>query len=65
MHVRDPRHRYGLRRAFGKLRNDLEASGGKQKWRFTTPNSIFSSPAIGADGTIYVGSEDNSLYAVH
>ena len=24
---------------------------------------FFSSPAIGADGTIYIGSEDNNLYA--
>ncbi len=35
------------------------------KWSFTTGDSIhFSSPAIGTDGTIYVGSRDNRLYAV-
>ena len=26
--------------------------------------NVFSSPAIGPDGTIYVGSEDQKLYAV-
>jgi len=26
---------------------------------------VFSSPAIGADGTIYVGSKDNNLYAIN
>jgi outer membrane protein assembly factor BamB len=30
---------------------------GSQKWSFTTGDiAIWSSPAIGADGTIYVGS---------
>ncbi|MGO9061880.1 MAG: PQQ-binding-like beta-propeller repeat protein [Candidatus Binataceae bacterium] len=44
---------------------------GNQKWKFTTgdflPYSYFllSSPAVGADGTIYVGSQDANLYAVH
>ena len=36
-----------------------------QKWAFTTGNWITSSPAIGADGTIYIGSEDNKLYAIN
>jgi outer membrane protein assembly factor BamB len=35
------------------------------KWSYTTGNSIYSSPAIGSDGTIYVGSEDNKLYAIN
>ena len=26
---------------------------------------MFSSPAIGSDGTVYVGSEDNKLYALN
>jgi len=34
------------------------------KWRFKTENSIRSSPAIGADGTIYVVSWDGYLYAI-
>ena len=34
------------------------------KWKFKTNDKINSSPVIGADGTIYIGSEDNGLYAV-
>ena len=30
-----------------------------------TGNSIYGSPAIGKDGTIYFGSADNNLYAVN
>ena len=41
----------------GAQTNDL-------KWGYTTVNWISSSPAIGADGTIYVGSEDKKLYAI-
>jgi hypothetical protein len=37
---------------------------GSQKWSFTTGDAVYSSPAIGADGTIYVGSRDNKLYAI-
>ena len=33
-------------------------------WEFETGNVVFSSPAIGSDGTVYVGSEDNKLYAI-
>ena len=32
---------------------------------FPTGNEIWSSPAIAADGTIYVGSNDRTLYAVN
>ena len=34
------------------------------RWSYTTGAMIESSPAIGADGTIYVGSSDSKLYAV-
>jgi len=34
-------------------------------WSFTTGENVFSCPAIGADGTIYVGSKDNNLYAIN
>lgn len=34
------------------------------KWRFETGGEIHSSPAIGSDGTIYVGSNDGNLYAI-
>ena len=37
-----------------------------QKWAFATGDAIKpSSPAIGSDGTIYVGSDDNKLYAIN
>ena len=32
---------------------------------YATGNGIASSPAVGADGTIYIGSRDNYLYAVN
>jgi len=35
------------------------------KWIFKSNNKILSSPAIGSDGTIYVGSYDNYLYAIN
>jgi outer membrane protein assembly factor BamB/pimeloyl-ACP methyl ester carboxylesterase len=45
---------------------DTSANPGTQKWKFATGSGIYySSPAIGADGTIYVGSRDGNLYAVN
>ncbi|MFQ5970487.1 MAG: PQQ-binding-like beta-propeller repeat protein, partial [Nitrososphaerales archaeon] len=35
------------------------------KWNFPTGNRITSSPVVGADGTIYVGSYDSHLYAIN
>ncbi|GBC76207.1 Desiccation/radiation resistance protein [bacterium HR07] len=45
------------------------APDGKEKWRFTADLPIRSSPAIGPDGTLYVGSgsqpsEDAKVYAI-
>jgi len=37
---------------------------GTVKWRYQTGNWVWSSPAIGADGTIYFGSDDSYLYAL-
>ena len=34
------------------------------KWKYTTNDWVYSSPAIGSDGTIYVGSYDGYLYAI-
>ena len=45
------------------LRNILV--DGSVKSIFNTSSSITSSPAIGADGTIYFGSDDNFLYAIN
>jgi outer membrane protein assembly factor BamB len=38
---------------------------GTLKWRYGTYSYVHSSPAIGSDGTIYVGSWDNYLYAIN
>ena len=37
---------------------------GTLKWKFSTGDKVNSSPAIGADGTIYAGSADGHLYAI-
>ena len=33
-------------------------------WEFETGRNVNSSPAIGSDGTVYVGSGDGKLYAI-
>lgn len=38
---------------------------GTQKWTFIANSCIFSSPGIGIDGTIYMDSDDNNLYAIN
>jgi hypothetical protein len=38
---------------------------GTKRWSFAMKNSSWSSPAIGPDGTIYVGSWDANLYAIN
>src|SRR5208282_2755465 len=47
---------------------DTSGNPGTLKWAFHTTYDVESSPAIGADGTIYFGSEDytsgGSLYAL-
>ena len=47
---------------------DLRAEEGGKKWEFPaegTVGMIHSSPAVGPDGTIYVGSDDHKIYAVN
>ncbi|MBT6450194.1 MAG: PQQ-like beta-propeller repeat protein, partial [Verrucomicrobiales bacterium] len=34
-------------------------------WEFETGRGVSSSPAIGSDGTVYVGSSDKKLYAIN
>jgi len=56
-----------------KFHRDLQSTGvspvntsattGVLKWSYATGSGMFSSPAIGADGTVYIGSEN--LYAVN
>jgi large repetitive protein len=45
--------------------NRTATDTGSLKWGFTAGNQIRSSPALGADGTIYVGSIDHKLYAIN
>ena len=39
-------------------------SKGTIVWTFVTGEAIKSSPAIGSEGTLYIGSNDNKLHAV-
>jgi len=38
---------------------------GSPIWEFETGDEVNSSPAIGSDGTVYVGSRDFKLYAIN
>ncbi len=42
-----------------------QADEGSLKWAFETGGGVVSSPAIGSDGTIYLGSNDGNLYAIN
>ena len=35
------------------------------KWKFATGSFVNSAPVIGSDGTIYIGSDDDNLYALN
>jgi outer membrane protein assembly factor BamB len=37
---------------------------GDRPWSFTTGKGVFSSPILGRDGTVYVGSADSWFYAI-
>jgi hypothetical protein len=39
-------------------------SNGLLRWKYATQGMVESSPAIAADGTVYVGSDDGNLYAL-
>ncbi len=45
--------------------NKHDTGGKNEKWVFTTGGDIHSTPAIGSDGTIYVGSDDDNFYAIN
>jgi len=47
--------------------NEGNPRGGKSVtvlWEFVTDGPVLSSPAIGADGTVYIGSVDKKVYAL-
>ena len=50
---------------FGLGVDGVWAVDGAQKWAFKTGDKVKSSPAIGSDGTVYVGSGDDNLYAIN
>ena len=54
--------------SFDKGVSQISLTGGRKpgslRWKFKTGAPVLSSPAIGNDGTIYVGSWDNYLYAL-
>ncbi|MHC4184039.1 MAG: hypothetical protein ACYSR0_11900, partial [Planctomycetota bacterium] len=51
-------HHTGRSPYVGSQTNDI-------KWTFQAGTSISSSPVIGIDGTIYIGSKDKHLYAIN
>ena len=42
-----------------------KVANGTPIWEFVTGDKVYSSPAIGSDGTVYVGSYDKKLYAIN
>jgi len=42
----------------------LDGKSGAKKWEFETGGSVDSSPAIGTDGTLYIGSNNGKVYAI-
>ncbi|MBS3817076.1 MAG: PQQ-binding-like beta-propeller repeat protein [Candidatus Thermoplasmatota archaeon] len=49
----------------GRSPYDTSYVDGTERWSFSTGWDINSSPAIGENGTIYVGSGDGNLYALY
>ncbi|MHB8107585.1 MAG: outer membrane protein assembly factor BamB family protein, partial [Candidatus Cryosericum sp.] len=49
----------------GQCPYDTSTNNGNLEWKFKTGEKIWSSQAIGTDGTIYTGSRDRCLYAVN
>ena len=44
---------------------NITLAPGAKIWDFVTGGAVNSSPAIGSDGTVYVGSNDRKLYAIN
>jgi len=42
----------------------LNTADGTLKWKFATAGEVESSPLVGPDGTVYIGSDDWSVYAL-
>ena len=48
---------------YGVIQNDLNLNL-NLNWKFKTNFPVSSSPAIGSDGSVYIGSLDYSIYAL-
>ena len=48
----------------GRSPFDTSKDLARMKWSFAATDHVESSPAIGADGTVYVGADDHKLYAL-
>ena len=59
-----PMFQYDARRT-GQCPYDTSMNNGTLKWKFKTDGMVQSSPAIGSDGTLYVGSNDSYIYAIN
>jgi len=59
-----PKFRAGLRQDGRSPIAVRPSTSGGAFWRFPTGKGIFSSPVVGADGTVYVGSADRWFYAI-
>ncbi len=59
-----PKYRGNVRNT-GLSPYDTSQADGTELWRFETGDRMFSSPAVGTDGTIYVGSNDRNMYAIN
>ena len=47
------------------LLGPLAAQAQALKWKYATGGAVVSPPALGPDGTVYVGSNDNIIYAIN
>ena len=56
---------YGQNLNHTALSPSVAGSTGLLRWKFSADGMINSSPAVGADGTVYFGSDDDNVYAVH
>jgi len=41
----------------------LNATDGTERWNYTTGGDVWSSPAV-VNGTVYVGSDDDTVYGL-
>jgi len=57
-----PKFHYDIHNT-GKTTN-LGTTVGKLKWKFVTGGAVTSSPVLDDNGTLYIGSDDNNIYAI-